>query len=524
MRAILLSLFLAAFSLIAGAQPKQGKLVISNINPYYRLSPDGKTLCVYETDDNRDKWAIFLNLDDYTWQPTASISLLHSRVVLSSDLNSVYGNSVNYDGFKGDANWIGFKKYMSWYYPDSRDISKKVQWADKYFILAKRADGNLLAATGLHFKKVKALAYPKMTADALCVVNPATGAVVETLRKFSKDEKLNVPDAWITPSSFFLDNGNLLLSQNSGRFYYSLKPADGALRSFEVPVYISAFAGKYGMGQESVGRNAANERMVRKVIVDMETGQAVYDQKVSVKDAYGYWIAGWDKYFYTLNGHTSTLCKEEWNGRELVVLDSIKLDIKGVLANDSWGSRDGNNYRLVVAGPAGKVLMLPNTWSEFITPEKLIAWTLNDGRLSLVNPEFIQPSAAYMAKLNRPKLMTVPLNTLIKNHNGYYVLLSQNQLTKKYSAIKFVKDRKGNYERINKEEDAWDFAPVGVQVVSSTPCNRCNNTGMMNTVNRVTSEQTAKMIYNQVTTTTTRDVAGKATCSDCKGLGFAGNF
>ncbi|MCK7556515.1 hypothetical protein MKQ70_16425 [Chitinophaga sedimenti] len=309
---------------------------------------------------------------------------------------------------------------------------------------------------------------------------------------------------------------------NNMGHYTTLRPADGILHKFTPPVPIYCYAGKYGMGQERK-TGSGSDNIIRKVIVNMENGEVVYDQTLSLKGALGYWCAAWGNYFYTLNAQTSLLCKEEWTGSELAIRDSVKLDIKGVLWNDSWGNRNAYNYQLLVSEPAGKVMMLPNVWSEFINPpEALLSWTLRDGQLSLVNPNFIQPSAAYMAKLNRPRLNSVPFNVLIKNYHGLYVVLGQNQTTKKWSVIKYVKDRKGNYERITKEEDAWEFVPAGIEVVSSTACARCKNTGIMATVNRVTSEHTDKMIYNQVTTTTTRDVVGQSTCSDCKGLGFSG--
>lgn len=507
------------FSLIAGAQPKTGSLMVANTSPHYQLSPDGKTLCVHETNDNHDKWGIFLNLEDYSWQSKGTVSIKYSNVVLTPDQKSVYGNAISYDGYKGDANWVKYKKHMSWYYPDARNADNKIQWPDKYFILGQRPDGNLLVATGLTLKKVKALMYPKMTAEALCIINPANGEIVQTVRSFPKGKLFDIRDSWINPTGFFLDEGNLLVWPSAFNDFLTFRPADGEVIFFKPPVPITAFAGKYGMGQDR--QYVEDKYIIRKIIVNMENGEIVYDQKQPVNGSESCWTTAWGGYFYTLNGATSMLRKEEWTGRELKVLDSVKLDINNVLPNNSWGRRNHYKYKLVVSEPTGKVIMLPSNWEKDDSPsEALLSWTLNNGQLAFVNPGFIQPSYAYLAKINRPRLSEIPFNVLVKTYNGLYVVLDQNKTTQKWSVIKFVQGKNGNYERIIKEEDAGAFIPVATDVVSTTACGRCNNTGMMATVNRVTTEKTDKMIYNQITTTTTKDVVGQSVCSDCRGLGF----
>lgn len=520
MKSKVLFILAAICAFNASAQPKTGTLMVTNTSPEYLLSPDGKTLCVHETNDNRDKWGIFLNLDNYTWQSQGTLSIRYSNVVLAPDQKSIYGNAVDDEGYKGDADWVKYRKYMSWYYPDCRNAGNKIQWPDKYFILGQRPDGNLLVAAKLTVKKVKGLMYPKMNAAELCIINPANGEVVQTLRTFGKGQEFKIRDSWINPTGFFLNEGNLLVWPSAFNDFTTLRPADGEVLYFKPPVSLTAFSGKYGMGQDK--EYVDNKYIIHKVVVNMENGQVVYDQKRPVGNAPGCWSAAWGKFFYTLDGATSMLRKEEWTGSELKLLDSVKLDINGALANDTWGNLTRYNYKLVVAEPAGKVMMLPVNWSQDVRPsEALFFWTLNNGQLAFVNPAFIQPSSAYLAKINRPRLNSIPFNVLVKTYNGLYVVLDQNQTTKKWSVIKFVKDRHGNYERINKEEDAFAFIPVATDVVSANACARCNNSGMMATVSRVTTEKTDKMIYNQITTTTTKDVIGKSICSDCKGLGFS---
>ena len=507
------------------AQSKTGQFYVTNPYPTYKLSPDGKTLCVYETNDSRDKWAMFFNLDNYSWQSIGSMSLNHPNVSLSPDFKTVYGNYDSFNGYKGNSDWIPFKKYMSWYFPNSRNALQKMQWADKFFIITQMQDGNLLAATGLKFKKSKGLVYPAITTNAFNIVDPATGKILKTLSTFPKEKEFRIPDDWRKPSSFLIDNDRLLLWTLDNRYFLSIKPTEGEIRRFTFPLSISSFAGKYGMGYVYSDESKIGNNIIRKVIVDMETGQTVHERKIALKDALSYWTTASGKYFYTLNGHTSMLCKEEWNGSNLVVLDSVKLDINGLFENGKWGDRSSYNY-LIVSESTNKVLLLPSIWKkQNQQQEALLSWTLKDGRQDLVNPNFIRPSANYLAKQNRPdRPDNLPLNALVKNHNGYYVLLGKNELTKKWAVIKFVKDRNGNYERVKKEEDLWEFTPVGTDIISSTPCSICNGSGMMATVNRVTSQHTDKMIYNQITTTTTKDVVGQKTCNQCRGLGFTGVY
>lgn len=520
-----LQLLLCCSALPVFAQPEIGNLHVKSIYPVYKLSPDERTVAIFEVSaDRREEYARFLNLADFTWQEKRSFNLNHMRIALSPDFSSVYGNVDDIKGGKGDGNWMPYKKYMAWYFPDSKDESKKRQWADQFFILTKMRDGKLLAGTGFELTRRKGTAYPRMSIRELVTIDPSTGQVAAIVHTFPKSKPFEMPDIWRKPTTFLVNDEKLLLSAGNG--IYSLNLATGEARQFSPIVQPTAVVGKYGMGTGFDHQmSTMGNHFFRKSVTDLETGTTVYEGRVAVKQALGYWAAASGEHFYTLNGLSSMLVREKLVGGKLMVLDSVKLDIKGVLpGGDNWGDRGDNQYRLFVTEDLGKVVMLPGSWNSSRKPaDPLLAWNLEDGKLIFISPDFIQPSYNHLADLNRPAgPATIPLNTLVKVQNDYYVLLKKDETYKKWSVIKFVRDRQGNYEKVRQERDLMDFAPVTTKVISATPCGRCNGSGVMAVQKSVTYEKTDKMIYNQITTTTTKNVTAEGVCSDCRGLGFSG--
>lgn len=523
-----LQLLLCCFTGLLWAQPQQIDLHVSSLNPQYRLSPDQRTLCVVEYSAGmREKYAYFLNLSDFTWQEKRSMNIIPQRTTLSPDFRTVYGNVEDYGGDKGDVQWIPYKKYLAWYFPDARDDTKKMQWSDRFFTLTQLSDGRLLAATGLELSKPKKDNYPEMKIKGLGIVDPTTGEVVQVLHSYPKGKEQVIPHNFRQPISFMIDSDRMMLWTDNGKNFVRLKPATGEFLYFGSIWPVSGYSGKYGMGTgyDHV-LSSGVKNIVGKNVVDMETGMPVYETKIHLKNSLGYWVAAAGEHFYTLNGLNSMLCREKFENGKLNVIDSVKLELKGeLLYENKWDQNSVNNYKLVVSEVLGKVLMLPASYNQFaVKANPLLVWNLKDGKLIYFSPTFIKPSHDHMVNLKRrvggPSVL--PLNALIKVQNGYYVLLKKDETYKKWTVIKFVRDRNGNYDKVQEQRDLMDFVPVTTEVISSTACSRCSGSGKMAVQKTVTHEKTDKMIYNQITTTTTSNVMAQAVCSDCKGMGFSG--
>jgi hypothetical protein len=392
MRWFIAAAFVFSIPFFTSAQVSNSALFTRNPSPVYILSSDGKTLGIHEIAENEQRWCNFIDVASFKTYPMASVSMKHTFI--TPDLKSAYSSEVNLKGFKGNVAWQAYEKYISWYYPSSTSMNRN-QWPDKNFVVAPRSDGKILTAGELKFKTEKNKVIPTVTMSDLNVTDPLTGNVVTSLRK---GKIMTIPyEWWNTRPPQLINSDNLLVWSDVswGLVWNSLKIKDGEPVSFYVPDQIEALSGRFGMGVKRV-TNTAGKVLHRKFIVNMETGVVVQDDTLSTKDAQGFWCAAGlanANAFYTLNGFTSELRKEEWDGKKFRVTKTVKLNVTDLIAVGHWGATDKSGYQLLISESTGQALMVPVsiTAGNMVISNALLAWRLSDGQLIYQNPDFIQP-------------------------------------------------------------------------------------------------------------------------------------
>ncbi len=266
------------------AQSNFGQLYTTNPHPTYQLSTDGKTLAVTSvSEEPKNRWLSFIDLETFTYRPLGTVSLNYSSI--SSDFKSAFGNEYNKNGYAGNGDWIPYKKYMSWMYPNSTE-AKKLQWSDKHFILALRSDGNLLIAGNVEHVNKKNTAY--YVFNDLQIMEPQSGKILSTLRK---GEFLQVGKLWAPEENPVLINNDNLLFWNTWSGGSTMK-LDGGQRTYLRNSFpVEAISGKWGMGLKTDDKSSSGNLIVKKMIMDLENGNIVFEKNIPIKNANGYWCA-----------------------------------------------------------------------------------------------------------------------------------------------------------------------------------------------------------------------------------------
>ncbi|HYG20635.1 MAG TPA: hypothetical protein VD816_16965, partial [Ohtaekwangia sp.] len=480
---LLLCIALLTSSAVMFGQPRIGNLYTTAPFPYYVLSSDGKTLGVYQGGEDLKPWLAFIDLNTFTWLPEATILL--DKIFLSPDFKIAYTAEINIDGFKGNADWLPYKKYLSWYYPNSTSL-QKVQWPDRNLIMAIRSDGKFITAGTLKFKKEKHLMHPTTTVVDLNLTDPVTGNVISNIRK---GEVMRISyDRFGRTNWQLADNDNLLVVGDGSR-WTSFNLTTGVFTNTHSNDQLTARSGKYVMGATFKDATIGAFKY-RKLVMNLETGQAVHDEMISTTDVLGYWCAaGMSNSFYTLTAKTGELAKEEIIDNKLVVTKTVKLDITDVEATGKWPYLDHGFHSLVVSEPLGMALLLPVSYKDYHRFSKMVlGWRLEDGKLTYVNYDFVRPkesylqreaaeNAAWVKRMTPATPSQLPLNTLLRSREGFHVLLGKDQQTSKWKAIKFNPTGDGNFSPSEISLAETDFPRLFCEVVSSTPCGQCHGHG-----------------------------------------------
>jgi hypothetical protein len=524
MRRFILASILVLPAFAGFSQVQQSSLMVRNPEPRYRLSSDGKLLSVsLKSEDGSAQWCSFIDLSNMTWFGKAG-SISTKDVTISSDMKSAYGTLLNFDGFKGNEHWLKYKRYISWYYPVSTSYENKMQWVDKNWVISAHNDGTVLTFGELEFKVKRNDGEPLVIMNDLNITDPKTGNTIRTLRKGK------ITEIWLGAwkrTGFWLTDNDKLLVWNGTDGLNTLRLDGGEQRKITLPGY-DKISGRFVMHAD--WNNIVGNNQIRKSIYDIETGAVVARETILLKNATGFWCtSAGNNDFYTLNGLTSVLKKEVWNGTTFEVTDSVKLEIGALLPGDNWGATSKDDYGLLVSESTGHVLFLPYKYkfeSTHIAYNNLLVWDLATGKLKYTNPNLIVPYESYLKEQERVSntspLAPLPYNALVRGSDGfYYVILSQHAINMTWSVIKFTRDRHGNYSRENQERPQKDFSNFTTPVISTITCPHCHGGGTTSVQEQRTSEKTDKMIYTQITTTTTQSVQSTSTCPECKGLGFS---
>lgn len=505
------------------AQLKTDAIFIIDGSGSPSISADGKSLVVFESNYNtREKWAKILNLENFTWQGKPSIVLnTNPNSVLSPNFDHAFGNVENQNGHNGSSEWIKFKKFLTWYYPDRSDKSNKKQWADQFFILAERKDGTLLVASELIIPKTKS-EISAVFIKSFGVFDPKSEQLLRTLYTFPKGSELRMPDDWRQPRISLIQDEELLYWSDSGLFTVTVNLKNGKVNKYPARLsYYGLLDGGLGVGHTYGEGSSYNRNIRQRMVFDVETGAKITEDRVFIHTDQLAFNAVSGKNLYTLNSKTNYLLRERWNGEKFELVDSIKLAVGDVFDQGIWPQRI--YAHLFVSESLNRVILCPTAWAQNNSKDanQLLCWDLKSGALIFIGSDFMRTSSSQLARMNQPKLDKLPFNALVKNNAGeYYVLLKFDDQKRNWSVLKFNRNKFGNYDKEPQLKEAAAFAPAYTTVVSSTNCAKCAGSGNMKVIKTMTNEKVDKMIYTKITTTTTKDVLSEAVCSDCKGLGF----
>jgi hypothetical protein len=511
-------LFLAILSIIciclitipAFCQPTVRTGMLKNTSPKFILSRDEQTLALFETTEKDERWAKLLNLTDWSIKPT--IVLTH--VTLTPELTKGYWNWVKHEKFEGSAVWDPFKHFSAYYFSDLRIGAAKLQWPDKNFILGVMPDGNLVTASDVDVSKE----YPtQLTIKGINITEPSTG---KTIKKLFQGSVIKTREwTWQNPTQV-IDNGTLLV-WDQHPYYTSVDLHTGAKKNILLREGIQGYTGQLGICIFH-GTEFGDPNTNRKIIVDVRSGQFLYDSTtVNVKTRQ--WAAtSQDGSIYTLDEASLYLQEEAWDHGRLLKKGGKKLEGEGVILSDVYHQQ---GYKFIVAKAAGKILLIPQGWKKKGDKlNEMYAWDLATGKLVYKVVDFFSPHEHFLTQQNAPPAAPLVLqpNSLVQQ-GGYYVLLSQDTNSKEWSAIELMKDRHGMFERKNVQKPA-SFFPNSTRVISTTPCAACGGGGtVFSTQQRQSStvdNYNAHVPGGKVITTTTTIGQVKEGCNQCKGTGF----
>jgi hypothetical protein len=523
---LLTTFAITCFATCVTAQITQSSLFVINPYPVYKLSPDGKTLGVTEVSEDQQKsWMNYINLTTFKYEPKGSVST--KDYTITPGLRSAFANAFSTKGFKGNDNWIPYKKYMSWYFPSSTDWANRVQWADRDWVIAGRTDGLLLTAGKLDIKDGRDGI--KVMIHDFNLVDPNTGQVKSTIRK---GKIMELPYDWWTFRSkgWLANNDSLLLWSWISEQVFSMKVHDGLPLNIKLPCPPSFYIGKYAVCLKQTGFDK-DKKAFRKVIVDLESGKTVYDQTFDTKNSSAYWIAfGEGNRLYTLNRSTSVLLQEEWTGSELKLIDSTKLQIDSLLNTRFDEIAYDYNYTMMVSQPLKRLLLLPKRWNEnYNLSTDLFVWDISDGKFVHRNTNFVKPSQTFLADHNRinqiriPEKITLAENMIIRKRKegALYLVMKKEPGSSLWKVVRTSFDKQINAYSFS-ETTALEYdLTFEAEVIQPVNCNECNGSGELVTVSQRTTEKVDKMIYNKITTTRTFTERKTQVCKVCKGLGFS---
>ncbi|HYF68266.1 MAG TPA: hypothetical protein VD884_09020 [Ohtaekwangia sp.] len=521
LRLILSTIFTLVFALVS-AQTAFQPLVIKNPYPRYKLSLDGRTLAIYEKTTDDKIFAMFLDVESFKVNPKGSFVL--DNLTLTPDLKGAWGQLSNTNGFKGNEHWLAYKNYTAWYYANNLDFEKQ-QWPDKYFILGARSDGMLVVAGNVKIKKPsKTGPYnPLIVLTDVHIVDPTTGQIKETLFKGDLIEANN--DWFKGRHHMLLDDGELLVwSYDFSRALHAINLRKGGIVSTPIPFHMNAFFGKYAVGTARNNLVSGNARH-RKLVVNLETGATVSDQEVGLGNSFGYWVGpgGNSNSFYSLNGGNAMLYKEEITDGKHRITDSLKLDIDGLFFRDYFIGVESITHKLIVSEATRRVLLLPTSWGEGEHRHGYI-WDLSNGKLLYKSENPIQPFESFVSKNTRvykaPVKVTLAPNVMVlARDKNLYQVISKASTGTLWNVIQFHQNETGPYGRYEMQKAEFDLT-YEAKPVKATTCAQCNGGGSTVSISQRTVEKTDKMIYNQITTTTTMEDRKTHSCTACKGLGF----
>jgi hypothetical protein len=507
----------------ASAQTAFRQFSIKNPYPKYQLSTDGRTLAIYEKTEADKLFAIFLDLENYVFHPKASFVL--ENLTLTPDLKGAYGMIYSAEGFQGNEHWMAYKKYLSWYFPNNTEFTKK-QWADQLFILGVRPDGMLVTAGSVNLKSKKK-SYPELILGDVSIMDPASGQITETIRQ-GELIKAGLP-LFTTGRPHLIDDGRLLKWDGNADHHYdggTMNLRQGGIVSYSVPFSLKTISGKYIMGVTRLPIGELRDLDMRKIVVDLETGARVHDDTLRMRKTESLWCAaGNANTFYMLKAENAMLYKEEMTDGKLRVTDSLKLNIDGLFHVDYIQDPYTYSHDLIVSETLNRVLLAPVSWNngdDRVT--SLYMWDLRDGKLLHENKKFIQPYESFVAKNTRvykaPVQVVVAPNILVVSHDyKLYHVVGKSPTGTLWSVIRFNKNDDGTYARYEELKSEFDLT-YNAKYATPTTCQQCNGGGSTVSISQRTVEKTDKMIYNQITTTRTFEDRTSSACSACKGLGF----
>ncbi|MBC7912899.1 MAG: hypothetical protein H7Y07_02145, partial [Pyrinomonadaceae bacterium] len=501
------------------SQVKERHGLIRNSKLEYSLSADDNWLMVEEITEKKERFSIFLNLND--WSVKTSPLMGESKI-----LPDMKGATLNYIGsYQGGNNWVACKKFCSYYFSDLANKFPTQQWPDHNYLLGLMPDGTFLASDDF---SMLTLPSSRTIIKGLKTIDPMSGNTVKTFQDLVVIGR-HLPDYGI--ESKVIGNGSILM-WNKDQAFITVPINTGKPVIFDTFAPISSFSGTLGLAVNCAfayyGPN--NETMYnnRQMLYEMSTGKTVWDTTFRNQKGVIYSGTSQDGSIYTLNAKSGELKKQLFKDKGIVTVSQTTLQLPDM---PLYGYTQG--YDLAVSSKAAKLLLIPKYWKRVgEKTNELYAWDLNTGKLVFKIKDFYYPYDAFLAEKQKEadrwknytpevkKVNTIQPNTMVKSTDGYnYVLLSFNTTTKIWDVVRLQKDRKGNFER------SFTTKPEGIfTLVSSTKCSLCGGGGAMAVVRDQSSSTVdnynARLPGGKVITTTTKQVEGTATCTKCRGAGF----